>query len=1261
MNTRKRIAVLVGQAEENYQQLFIEGFLKQAFEFNYDVCVFAMYQKYQETTAREVGESTIFSLINYDKFDAFVVLLDTLQTPLVAKSIEDSIKENFSGPVLCIDKESKYFSTIMTDHYTPVKKLISHLIEHHGYQDIAYLTGKKWHIHSKERLKAYEDCMREHNLPVKENRIFYGDFWYSSGETMVEKLLKDREHMPRAIACANDCMAIGVAKALEANGFHIPENVAVIGYDSTEEGKMSPIPITSTPIPAKACGKHTAICVNAIFEGRPMPEFEAEVDLFIGSTCGCHNESMVPKLQLRQQWETDISVTGFYSCFNHMMEDLLSKSDFKDVMNTIFSYVYQIREFESFDLCLNSQWGDSSTLVSKDANWDGYTERMLHILHCGRKGTGKDRLAFDSYFSRNELLPDLEEDRDVPRAFFFTPMHFEERCLGYAVISYGNEIRTYDDTYRLWLRSAMQGLECFRRIEELQVSNQLLQSSQIRDSLTGLYNYQGLLQQAEGYFKNNATRYVSAIAIDIKGLSAINEQYGRENGNLAIQTVAEELKKSVETGLVCRLGNGEFVGVIVSGRADKEGIFDIRDHIVEHLGAVHDLTFDLAVYSGCDVREVSTKEEFERTINMAVSQKNGNKISERKMLNSEVLSDEEKKEAAVVQDILNENRFYYHFQPIVSAKTGDIFSYEALMRADVTPFMSPLKILKYAEHLERLYDVERLTFFNVLDFVHDNQDVFQEKKVFINSIPGNRLIGEDEKLLETKMLAHSGSVVVELTEQTELADDELAAMKASYARMGIQTAVDDYGTGYSNVTNLLRYMPNYVKIDRMLLSEIQDSPQKQHFVREIVEFAHDNDIWALAEGVETSQELQMVIHLGVDLIQGYYTAKPSKEIIAEIPFEIKEEIVRYHQQELDDKRRKVYVAGKEGRISLAKLVADKYESIEVVSGETTYRDVTISGVPGMESDIWLNIKDGYQGRIVLDNVSFHGKKQNACVQIGEGCDVVLVLEGDNQFEDGGIRVPETSRLTLEGDGDLTIQVTSDDGFGIGNDLNSTHGILEFEQDGCIAIHGSGYQGVGIGSGKGGEILIQRGKYAIDFIGESGVGIGAHHGDVNIVVNACNMSLKMGTTNNVGIGSMTGNTKVSIKHILLRAISGGTVSVGIGSLTGENSVISIANANLNMNLRAQKLCALGLGVHSSILEVKESEVVIKGEGREAIAMGNYEGTGQLQIINTDVDSQLKTGMSYDIGAADSDICISNGRCLFMLNGAEIVRVTQEGEL
>ena len=99
---RKRIAVLMGQPEEYAHERFLKGFLEEAFKLDYDVCVFAMFIKYQNTPARSIGESSIFKIVNYEKFDCIVVMADTIQTKGVAERIEKELHEGYSGKVLFV-------------------------------------------------------------------------------------------------------------------------------------------------------------------------------------------------------------------------------------------------------------------------------------------------------------------------------------------------------------------------------------------------------------------------------------------------------------------------------------------------------------------------------------------------------------------------------------------------------------------------------------------------------------------------------------------------------------------------------------------------------------------------------------------------------------------------------------------------------------------------------------------------------------------------------------------------------------------------------------------------------------------------------------------------------------------------------------------------------------------------------------------------------------------------------------------------------
>lgn len=1261
MSKRMRIALLVGQAEEAYQEQFISGFLEHTFENDWDVCVFAMYQRSQESAARGIGESSIFALIQFDHFDAVVLMLDTLQTPGLADAIEERVKKSFSGSVLCIDAESKYFPYIEMNYYKSVKTIVAHLIEHHGLTDIAYLTGHKEHKHSVQRLQAYLDCMEEHGLPVADNRIFYGDYWYDGGEQMAKELLKERDKLPQAIACANDYMAIGVTKELIKAGVQVPEEVAVVGYESVEAGKDSPKPITSTVFPTKQYGRYAAACIKALSEGRELPEFEEEIGLFIGSSCGCHNDSIVPKVLLRQKWDTDTSERDLYSLNNHMNEDLLCQNTFYDLMKVLEYYIYPIRDFDGFHICLNEDWNDFEKKAKEGRQDEIFSRRMLHVLKCNSKDSSGDVISFDTFFHTTLLLPELHEKHAKPSVYFFTPLYFEEKNFGYTVLCYEDRAKSYSATYRMWLRNVMQAFECFRRIETIQRSNQMLEASMVRDVLTGLYNYNGFLKQRDHLVRKamrTGNSKVGALAVDIKELMKINELHGRAEGDRVILTVAHTLRDIFPDAVNVCFGSGEMVAVLVSqGNVEEilcQGFEKLRQQLAEYNQATGK-DYSVEMYSGIEVGSPQNEEELERLVNVAVSKKNGSKINEPKMLQGATLTEEEYKEARIVQELLDENRFAYHFQPIVNAKTGEIFGYEALMRPDVEPYMPPPVVLKYAEYYGRLYDVEKATFFNVLNMVSLNRAVFDGNvKIFINSIPGKLLHGDDALKLEMYARELPDTVVVELTEQQELNEEELSVLREYYRKIGFQTAIDDYGTGYSNVTNLLRYMPNCVKIDRMLLSNIQDSPQKQHFVKDIITFAHDNDILVLAEGVETSEELQMVIHLGVDLIQGYYTARPAKEMVPSIARNIKSEIVEINKTENHNRGRRVYVAGKERRVSLARLVAEKYSIIEITNEETVYRDVTIAGVPELETDMYLRVKNGYRGRILLDNVTLQGKKHGACIDIGNDCEVVIVLQGDNYCVDGGIRVPFGSTLTFEGDGHLHITVDAANYFGIGNSIDMKHGELIFAQDGIIEVRGSGMKGIGIGSGLGGSVKIQKGKYILWLNGQEGVGIGSYSGDIAPVIRECDVQVHLATGKAVGIGSVTGKVTLSMESLTWTGEFNADDIVGLGTLDGEDCSVEISHANIMMDIRA--FLASGIGAHAGEVAVHldNCAVHITGDGSNVVAVGNQTRTAQIRIDAAKLESSLKTSLNSDMGAEYQNILMTSGECIYTLNGKQIIK-------
>jgi len=237
--------------------------------------------------------------------------------------------------------------------------------------------------------------------------------------------------------------------------------------------------------------------------------------------------------------------------------------------------------------------------------------------------------------------------------------------------------------------------------------------------------------------------------------------------------------------------------------------------------------------------------------------------------------------------VLNKQLLTYHFQPIVDAVTGEIYAYEALMRTSGGVDISPLVLLQAAAKYKKLYDLEKMTLFGIMDYYVEHFDKFKGRRLFINSIPGHFLNDEDFKLFTEKYRDYIKYCVFEITEQNSISDGELFKIKTlTVDDMSGQLAVDDYGSGQSNIQNLLRYTPNIVKIDRFLIKDISRDSNKQLFINNIIEFAKLNDMRVVGEGVETEEELKTVTEYGVDYIQGFYTARPKSEPLDELPIEI---------------------------------------------------------------------------------------------------------------------------------------------------------------------------------------------------------------------------------------------------------------------------------------------------------------------------------------------------------------------------------------
>ncbi|WP_019625935.1 EAL domain-containing protein [Thioalkalivibrio sp. ALJT] len=224
----------------------------------------------------------------------------------------------------------------------------------------------------------------------------------------------------------------------------------------------------------------------------------------------------------------------------------------------------------------------------------------------------------------------------------------------------------------------------------------------------------------------------------------------------------------------------------------------------------------------------------------------------------------------------------FHFQPIVhAAEPAEVFAYEALVRAS-SPAGDPIappELFRTARDAELLFHLDRSARINAIRRATERGIT---NRLFINFNP--TAIYDPAFCLETTVReimsrpadrAGPGGFVFEVIESDQVNDIEhLSRIVERYRRAGFQVALDDLGAGYASLNMLSQLHPDFVKIDRELVSGIDRDVYQQKILDKIVELARDLNIEVVAEGIERVEEWRWLKDR-VDYCQGYLFARPA--------------------------------------------------------------------------------------------------------------------------------------------------------------------------------------------------------------------------------------------------------------------------------------------------------------------------------------------------------------------------------------------------
>ena len=228
--------------------------------------------------------------------------------------------------------------------------------------------------------------------------------------------------------------------------------------------------------------------------------------------------------------------------------------------------------------------------------------------------------------------------------------------------------------------------------------------------------------------------------------------------------------------------------------------------------------------------------------------------------------------------------FSMAFQPIVDTSGGRVFAYEALIRGPngegAASILSQVNDrTRYAfDQKCRVKAIELAAALGIAD---------RGASVSINFLP-NAIYRPEVCIATTLKTAKRvgfplKNIIFEFTEGEQAQDPaHITSIIHSYRAMGFRSAIDDFGAGYAGLSLLASFQPDIVKIDMLLVRGIDSDPVRRTIVSNLVRLCAELGITVLAEGIETEGEAVTLNELGVELLQGYWFAKPAFECLPEV-------------------------------------------------------------------------------------------------------------------------------------------------------------------------------------------------------------------------------------------------------------------------------------------------------------------------------------------------------------------------------------------
>ena len=431
-----------------------------------------------------------------------------------------------------------------------------------------------------------------------------------------------------------------------------------------------------------------------------------------------------------------------------------------------------------------------------------------------------------------------------------------------------------------------------RTSQALRESKEQFRHAAYHDDLTDLPNrnlFMETLKISLEKSKQDSKFKFAVLFLDINRFKTINDSLGHSMGDYLIQNVAKRLNSSVqEDDLVARFGGDEFA-FILNGISGAEEASDFAKHIGEKISTPFTIggrqiftSFSIGIALGNNDYQVA--EEILRDADIAMyhgKEKNIDWVIFNPKMHTRTLSLLQLE--TDLRSAIGRNELCMYYQPIIDLNTMQIGGFESLVRWNhpIRGLVPPNEFIPVSEETGLIIPMTLWILRTSCRQLVEWQLKYPEYSNLMVSVnlSGKHFAQRDlvqqieDILIETQI--NPACLKLELTESAVMENAEsVISMLEQIRKLGIHLSIDDFGTGYSSLSYLHRFPINTLKIDRSFVGAMEEGNENGEIVRTVVSLARTLNLDVIAEGIETTFQLDQLRFLGCEYGQGYLFSRP---------------------------------------------------------------------------------------------------------------------------------------------------------------------------------------------------------------------------------------------------------------------------------------------------------------------------------------------------------------------------------------------------